>query len=121
MAFSKYVRLEVALLATFNYHEPSWPLIIDRKRFTVYHTKHPRTPEPNLVVIENDVDPEELYFRVFLGKYPPECQDQGEEETFFNELRATVSAKHKIRGDLLEDKILSIVEALNQGRFDHQE
>ena len=63
--FSRYVSYGTVYRATFNYWEPSFPINKGTRRFTVYHTKYPVQPEPNLVVIEANDDREELYFRAF--------------------------------------------------------
>ena len=63
--FVKYVGPDTVDLATFNYHEPSFMIDKGERRFTVFHTRYPQNPQPNLVVIEANEDREELYFRTF--------------------------------------------------------
>ncbi len=119
MSFSKYVSEETVVRAGFNWHEPSWPIKWHGRNFTVYHTKYPRKPEPNLVVIESFEDPEELYFRAFPGRYPGECDTAEEAAPFFEEVYRTVSYEFRIDGRKLEKKILETVKAIEKRNFSY--
>jgi len=112
--FSKYVNYEVTARATFNYWEPSFPIDKDGRRFTVYHTKYPVRPEPNLVVIEANDDPEELYFRTFLGKHSGECETEEQAQPFFEEVKKTIDPKFRIKGKDLEKRILNFVMEIDK-------
>ena len=115
--FSKYVSYETVWRATFNYWEPSFGIDKDGRRFTVYHTKYPVRPEPNLVVIEADDDREELYFRAFLGKHSGECETENEAQPYFEEVRNSISPEFRIKGRDLEKGILNLLAKVNKGQF----
>jgi hypothetical protein len=115
--FSKYVSYETIYRATFNYWEPSLRIDKDGRNFTVYHTKYPVRPEPNIVVIEAVDNREELYLRAFLGKHSGECETESETQLFFNELRISVSPEFRVKGRDLEKRILKLLDEVDKRRF----
>ena len=117
MGFSKWVSPEVAYKATFNYYEPSFSIERCGRRFTIYHTKYPAPPEPNLVVIEAEDNLNEFYFRTFLGKHGGECETDEETKLFFKEIERTISSEFRIEGIYLEERILQVVNSVNQRKF----
>ncbi|GEM_PF-6582932 len=116
--FAKYVSPDVVFRATFNYYEESISFEKDGQRFTVYHTKYPVPPEPNLVVIEAGSDKEELYFRAFLGKYSGECGTEEEEDRFSDELSKIISPEFRIEGKNLERKLIETLDRIDAGLFE---
>jgi hypothetical protein len=115
--FAKYVSFETIHRATFNYWEPSLRIDKNGRNFTVYHTKYPVQPEPNIVVIEAVDDREELYLRAFLGKCSGECETESEAQPFFDELRKSISPEYRVKGRDLEKRILKLLDEVDQGRF----
>jgi hypothetical protein len=115
--FAKYVPYETIYRATFNYWEPSHLIDKDKKRYTVYHTKYPVKPEPNLVVIEANDDPKELYFRAFLGRHSGECETVSEAQPFLDELRRTISPEFRVKGKDLERQIIAVLDQVDAKRI----
>lgn len=115
--FAKYVSFETIHRAAFNYWEPSLKIDKNGRNFTVYHTKYPVQPEPNIVVIEAVDDHEEFYLRAFLGKHSGECETEIEAQPFFDELRKSISPEYRVKGRDLEKRILKLLDEVDQGRF----
>lgn len=110
--FSKYVSYKTIWRATFNYYEPSFPIEKNGRRFTVYHTRHPSPPKPNLVVIEANDDWEELYFGTFLGKHSGECETEEETHEFFEKVKKIIDPEFKVKGEELEKRILEFLDEI---------
>ena len=115
--FSK-VSYETINRATFNYWEPSFSIDKNGRIFRVYHTKYPVRPEPNLVVVEAYDNPDEMYFRAFLGRHSGECEAEGEAQEFFDEVERTISPEFRVADEKdLERRILKLLNGVDKGRF----
>ena len=115
--FSK-VSYETIYRATFNYWEPSLSIDKDGRSFRVYITKYPVRPEPNLVVIDAYDNPDEMYFRTFLGKHGGECETESETQQFLDEIRKTISPEYRMADEKdLEKRILKLLDEVDKGRF----
>lgn len=119
MSFAKYVGLETAFRATFNWYEPSFTIEVGGRSFIVYHAKHPIEPNPNLVIIEANENTKEIYFRAFPGKHSGECDTEAEAEPFFEQVRKTVDPKFRVQGKKLEEVLRRTVIELEEGRFSY--
>jgi len=102
------------------FHASLLSITIEAKLFNVYHTEYPVSPNPNLVVLESSIDPEDLYFRAFLGKPLAECKTENELDLFFEKLENSVSPEFRVAGKDLEKRIIEVLDKVDMGNFPKQ-
>jgi hypothetical protein len=117
--FPKWVSYETGIRVGFNGGNDTYQFIIEQRgrRFNVYHTKYPREPQPNIIVVDAIDTPDELYLRTYPGKDSCDCNTTEEQTKFQKELHRAIDPRFRVPGRILASKLIRIVNQINASKF----